>query len=101
MTDKTEDSASKPKVSKEQIEAIMARWNTYAWSIGLDEDNVEYITREREFVFGAVTQILNCTVSEVLMTDLPPAVAMCLMSWRPLSSVYPANPESVRLRGGR
>lgn len=88
------------KVTTKEIEIIMARWHAYAWSIGCEDGDKEYIIAEQCFVFGAISQLLDIGLGEIMMNDLPPAAGMCLMSGRPLCSVYPANPESVRLRGG-
>ena len=95
------DMVKPTKVSQKQIETIMANWNAYAWSIGCQDGDVGYVAVEQAFVFGAITQLLNCNVGQILISDLPPAAGVCLMSGRPLSSVWPRNPESVRLKGGR
>jgi len=89
------------KITKEQLDAIMRRWVAYAYSIGIKDGDMGYIAAEQAFVFGAITQILDCTVGEVMLTDLPPVVGMCFMSGRPLSSVgnWDTNQDAVRLAG--
>lgn len=75
------------QVSKDELGVLIRRWLSYAKATELDRDSEKFADMERAFLLGAFSDALDIPIHELRNDMVPPVVAMCWSSGRPVSSV--------------